>query len=225
MHTLRPCAAGLAGILIVLAAVPDLAGQQVDLSRFQHERHTTFECTECHSTGSPTTVSNRTWCADCHHETTGFGSCQRCHSAAEIAPEPLRQLVTFRLPDNVERKRSLTFNHGRHAGLSCGSCHSGDAALKPEGECAACHEEHHRPRSDCTACHSEPPIGAHETNVHVDLAGCGGAGCHVADGVVYETMLDERNFCVSCHVGEKDHEQPEPCMECHLLEAREASGP
>jgi nitrate reductase cytochrome c-type subunit len=30
-------------------------------------------------------------------------------------------------------------------------------------------------------------------------------------------MLDERNFCVSCHVAELDHEQPDPCVSCHIL--------
>lgn len=211
--------------VILLAWMPPLQAQQADLSRFQHEQHTAFQCAECHSTGNPTSVSNRTWCADCHHVNVGFGSCQRCHTAEEIAPEPLRRLVTFQLPNDVERNRSLTFDHGRHAELSCSSCHTEDASLRVEGRCSSCHEEHHQPGSDCAACHSEPPINAHTTDVHVDLAGCGAAGCHVAEGVEYASMLDERNFCVSCHVGERDHEEPEPCMECHLLGAQEAPRP
>lgn len=213
-------------VLVALALPSASRAQEIsDLSRFQHEVHAAYPCADCHSTGSATTVSNRTWCADCHHVNVGYGQCQRCHAAEEIAPEPLRRLVTFQLPSGVERNRSLTFDHGIHGGVSCSSCHTGDAVLKTQAQCSSCHTDHHKAGSDCLACHSEPPIGAHADDVHVDLAGCGTAGCHVAEGVDYGSMRDERNFCVSCHVGQRDHEQPGACIECHLLNSPETLWP
>jgi hypothetical protein len=213
------------GLVVVAAlALPSSARAQGagELSRFEHEAHVDFPCAECHSSGTATTVSNRTWCADCHHTKVGFEQCQRCHEAEDIAPEPLRRLVTFRLPGEVERNRSLTFDHGTHGGVSCSSCHTGDAALRTQAQCSSCHTDHHKAGSDCLACHSEPPVEAHAEDVHVDLAGCGTAGCHEAAGVDYGAMLDERNFCVSCHVGQRDHERPGACVTCHLLDDSEA---
>lgn len=215
----RACRLWILGWVAALAWTPGAPAQQVaDASRFQHGLHAGFACAECHSTGSATTVSNTSWCADCHHVATGLGQCQRCHTAAEIAPEPLRRLVTFQLPEGAESVRSLTFDHGTHADLSCGTCHADDAALKPAGQCSSCHSDHHGPVRDCTACHSEPPVGVHPETVHVNLDGCGSSGCHVAEGVDYGSMArGDRNFCVSCHVAQSTHEQPEPCRRCHLL--------
>jgi hypothetical protein len=214
-------------VVVAALALPSSARAQGagDLSRFEHEAHADFPCAECHSTGTATTVSNRTWCADCHHVKVGFGECQRCHAAEEIAPRPLRRLVTFQLPGEVERNRSLTFDHGQHGSLSCSSCHTGDAALRTQGQCSSCHTDHHKAGRNCLACHSEPPVGAHAEEVHVDLAGCGTAGCHVAEGIDYGAMLDARNYCISCHVGQRDHEQPGACVECHLLSNPEAQRP
>ncbi|MEE8486800.1 MAG: hypothetical protein V3S56_01430 [Gemmatimonadota bacterium] len=202
----------------VLVHSPDVFGQaSPDLSRFQHEFHATYECAECHSTGAATTVSNRKWCTDCHHVDVGYAQCQRCHTAREIAPEPVRAIVRFRLPPAELRTRSLIFDHNVHGRVGCASCHTGGAALRAEAGCESCHTDHHKAGVDCQACHSEPPVTAHPEEVHLDLAGCGTAGCHVAEGIDYAAMLDERNLCVSCHVAQREHEQPAPCAECHLV--------
>jgi hypothetical protein len=204
--------------LAILLFAPDAYGQAgQNLGRFQHDEHATFQCAECHSSGSATAESNRTWCADCHHVNAGFSQCRQCHTVREIAPAPLRALVSFRLPPAEIRTRSLLFDHTVHAGVGCASCHSEGAQLLAESDCASCHSDHHRPDADCLACHEEPAATAHPAEVHLDLAGCGAAGCHVAEGIDYAIMLGERDLCLSCHAAEREHEQPEPCAECHLM--------
>ena len=204
----------------VASVVPasDAYGQVArNLGRFQHDEHATYQCAECHSTGSPTTISNREWCADCHHVNAAFSQCRQCHTVREIAPEPVRALVNFRLPPAEVRQRSLLFDHVVHGNVGCASCHTGGAALLAQADCASCHTDHHRPEADCLACHEEPAATVHPAEVHLDLAGCGTAGCHVAEGIDYATMLGERNLCLSCHAAQRDHEQPEACAECHLM--------
>lgn len=202
----------------ILMHAPGVYGQaSPDLPRFQHGLHATYECAECHSTGTATTVSNRKWCADCHHVDVGYAKCQRCHTVQEIAPEPVRALVQFKLPPAELRTRSLIFDHNIHGNVGCALCHTGGAELRVQAACESCHTDHHKAGVDCQACHSEPPVTAHPEEVHMDLAGCGTAGCHVAEGIDYAVMLDERNLCVSCHVAQREHEQPEPCAECHLV--------
>lgn len=216
---------GVVSLALTLGVPGSAAAQRVsDGGRFRHEIHAGYECVECHSTGRATTAANSSWCADCHHVNVGYEQCQRCHSAEEISPEPLRRLATFHLPD-AERTRSLTFDHTIHQGLSCSNCHTGGAALKVEASCASCHSDHHKAGSTCTACHAEPPIGAHNEEVHQNLPGCGAAGCHSAPGIDYASMIDERNFCIACHVGQKEHEQPNPCVECHKLGQPESVEP
>lgn len=202
----------------ILVHAPAIRGQaSPDQSRFRHALHATYECAACHSTGAATTVSNRTWCADCHHVNVGYGQCQRCHTAREIAPEPLRVVVRFRLPPAEIRTRSLFFDHNVHGDVGCASCHTGGAELRAQADCGSCHTDHHTAGSDCQACHSEPRVTAHPQEVHLDLAGCGAAGCHTAKGIDYAAMLGDRNLCVSCHVAQREHEQGEPCVKCHIL--------
>lgn len=211
--------------LVMLVATPGGAAAQQgrDPGRFRHEVHASYECSECHSNGRATTTADRSWCADCHHVNVGYEQCQRCHSADEISPEPLRRLATFHLP-GADRTRSLTFDHKIHRDLSCANCHTGGATLRVEASCASCHEDHHRPGSTCTACHAEPPVGAHSEDVHANLSGCAAAGCHTTRDIDYAALLDERNFCVACHVGQREHEAPNPCIECHKLGLPEPVG-
>ena len=212
---------GLAIPVAILTAFPAPARAQDAGApeRFRHEIHAEFPCAECHSTGAETVVSNRTWCADCHHVNVELTQCQRCHATTEIAPEPLRRPVTFLLPGGVERERRLLFDHETHASRSCASCHTRGGGIDSAGECSSCHSDHHRAGSRCLACHREPTPGAHTAEVHLDIAGCGASGCHVAEGVDYASLPDDRNFCLSCHVEQQDHERPNPCAECHLLSA------
>ena len=214
----RPVRIAALALGIFLANTALAFGQVSQASeRFQHEEHATYECAECHSTGSSTVESNRKWCADCHHVEVGYDQCRQCHTVREIAPEPVRAIVRFKLPDTDVRTRSLLFDHNLHGSVGCGACHTGGAELLAESNCENCHTDHHKPGVDCLACHSEPLVTAHPETVHLDLAGCGAAGCHVAEGIDYAVMVDERNLCVSCHVAERDHELPEPCVDCHIM--------
>ena len=206
----------MACMAVMLNPSTVLGQANLDLSRFQHQLHATYQCAECHSTGTATTVSNRKWCADCHHIDVGYEQCQLCHTAREIAPEPVRAMVRFNLPPNEIRTRSLIFDHNVHGNVGCASCHTGGAALRSQADCESCHTDHHKADRECQACHEEPPVTAHAEDVHLDLAGCGSAGCHVAEGIDYAAMLGDRSLCVSCHVAQLEHEQPEPCAECHL---------
>lgn len=186
--------------------------------RFIHEDHGSIVCADCHANGRATSAANGAWCASCHHVEVAVTECERCHDTGELIPEPGRTLVTFNLSVGEPRTRSLTFDHEPHGDLGCGECHSGGAELVILRDCASCHIEHHQAGSRCTACHSEPPVTAHPEEVHLDLAGCGAAGCHVSEGLDYAAMADPRNLCLSCHFAQIDHEPGPPCAECHIPE-------
>lgn len=197
--------------------VPLAAQTGADTGRFQHEIHAAYACTECHSTGRPTTSANRSWCAECHHQDVGYNQCQQCHTTEEIAPEPVRALVTFHLSVGPSVTRSLVFDHNRHSPLGCESCHADGSRVRAQVDCTECHVDHHQRGRECTACHAEPRVTAHPESVHLDLAGCGQSGCHVSEGIDFDTLPDERNLCVSCHVGQREHEAPQACVRCHIV--------
>ena len=211
-----PAATALAAMALAVL-VPAAAGQSMP-GRFQHEAHTSVACGDCHANGRATAATNGSWCATCHHVDVAFTQCERCHDTDDLLPEPARTLVTFDLSVGEPRTRSLVFDHGPHLELGCGDCHSGGSTLTVERECASCHVEHHRAGSRCTACHAEPVVTAHPEEVHLDLDGCGTAGCHRSEGLDYAAMADERNLCLSCHPAEIDHEVGQPCAECHILD-------
>lgn len=216
----------LAGALLascagMLAPRPGHAVQGVASTegRFRHQSHGGFDCVECHANRRATTTANGEWCADCHHLSAGVSECVRCHEPGSIASIPFRALVEFRLSVGEPRVRSLGFDHGRHADLGCAECHSGGARFGVRRDCAACHVAHHEPERDCTACHAEPPVGAHSVEVHLDLSGCGSAGCHRVEGLDYAALRDSRDFCLACHPAQMEHEPQEPsCVGCHVFE-------
>lgn len=215
---MRPRVAPLVAALLTCAVLaPALDAQQAaGTSRFRHELHASYPCAECHSTGRATSPSNRSWCAECHHRNVGYDQCQRCHTVEEIAPEPVRALVTFHLSVGPTVTRSITFDHDRHAPLGCGSCHSTGGAAAVRTPCTSCHTDHHQRGRTCTACHAEPPVTAHPESVHLNLTGCGQAGCHASEGIDFATLPDDRNLCLACHPAQTDHEAPQPCARCHI---------
>ncbi len=206
-----------AGLLLGLGLAAFSVVEPAEAQRFRHESHAAVACNDCHANGLRTSPTNSGWCAACHHESASVATCGRCHDVDRLIPEPARRLVTFRLSVGEPRTRSLTFDHEPHRTLGCASCHTGGAALRVERECTSCHVEHHGAGARCVACHAEPPVTAHPAEVHLELAGCGAAGCHVSEGLDYAAMADERNLCLSCHVAQVEHEVPRPCAECHIL--------
>lgn len=217
MSRQRPFRALRAALLAGLLLAPAASAQPASTAgRFRHELHRSFPCAECHATGMATSASNRSWCAGCHHRNVSYDQCQRCHATEDIAPAPVRELVTFQRSVGGTVTRSITFEHRRHERLGCGSCHAGGAAARPGTTCLECHADHHQPGRDCNACHAEPPVTAHTESVHLDLAGCGQSGCHVSTGIDFAALPDERNLCLACHPAQRAHEAPAPCARCHL---------
>ncbi len=202
------------GLLTAVTAAP-LAAQGGQ--RFNHEQHATFDCAECHRTGQATVATNADWCAGCHHVSATMGECSRCHNPSALTPAPLRALVPFRLSVGEPRTRSITFDHVVHGDLECADCHTGGATLAVRRGCASCHVDHHAPERECIACHAQPPEGAHVTEVHLELAGCGSAGCHAVEGIDFEALRERPAMCLSCHHAQREHEVGEPCLRCHLL--------
>lgn len=202
-------------VLAALAGAVQAQGVR-ETDRFRHEIHLAYPCVECHSTGRATSTANRSWCAECHHQNVAYDQCQRCHSTEEIAPEPIRALVTFDLSVRPSVTRSITFDHARHADLGCGRCHTTGAAVALRAGCTDCHVDHHQRGRVCTACHAEPPVTAHPETVHLDLTGCGASGCHGSEGIDFASLPDERNLCLVCHPAQREHEAPQPCARCHI---------
>jgi hypothetical protein len=66
------------------------------------------------------------------------------------------------------------FNHAKHTGVSCVSCHaqatrsreSSDIMLPNQASCAGCHNPKGSARNDCAECHTfhHQPVGKFELN-------------------------------------------------------------
>lgn len=185
---------------------------------FRHRDHRQVECTACHSSERRhgEVVIGAADCFSCHHSAANLeAGCQGCH-----APEgpPARRTAVRELQLGVwsaARTRRLPFDHADHREVACMDCHR-PPTMAAARECAECHQEHHRPTADCAACHAEPAGDAHTAAVH--LEGCGGAGCHAPmAGIEYGALERTRDFCLSCHQDQRDHEPGERCVRCHLL--------
>lgn len=214
-------AALVAGVL----APGGLAGQQPGAGRFDHARHASLACTECHDNGRATSTADRSWCAACHHVSVTIAECDRCHDTSQITPEPRRQLVTFDRAVAPPVTRSIAFDHGIHTGLACSECHTGGGpGMQANTDCTECHSRHHQPDADCTSCHAEPPVTAHAPEMHQNLAGCGAAGCHEGRGIDFAALSGQRNLCLACHVAQKDHEPGQQCQQCHILGSGDGGG-
>lgn len=183
---------------------------------FRHAQHNTVGCTACHDTAAShgaVTVRTPADCAACHHTPRAAADCVDCHTARETAgvrEVPIRMaLDAWPSP----RTRALPFDHARHESIACAECHTEGLDLAVGRGCADCHDEHHSPRLDCMACHATPPADAHTREVHT--TGCAGSGCHT--GTAYAEMGRTRNFCLSCHQDQTDHQPGEGCADCHAV--------
>lgn len=220
-HPARSIVRQAATLVVVFAccSVPGAArAQDVASGAFEHTRHASLSCDDCHGNARATSTVDRSWCADCHHESVRITECTRCHVTSEVTPEPRRTLLTFNLEVAAAKTRSVVFDHARHDELACSDCHAGGGpGMEAQTECTDCHERHHQPAVTCSSCHAEPLVTAHAPEMHLDLAGCGGAGCHAAEGIDYERLSGERTLCLACHVAQEDHERGSECLECHIM--------
>lgn len=193
-----------------------------DTARFEHARHDALSCTTCHSTraGHGDLKSSAKDCQGCHHGNTAIGrKCSSCHTTAEIAA-PIPRRVTFALTVwPASRARDQTFDHARHPGIECGTCHTMSRQQAVQRDCASCHSEHHTAERNCASCHP-PSRETHTRAVHA--TGCATSGCHDRErGAPVDPV---RETCLACHNEQRTHKPDRECAPCHLSAWSQAAG-
>ncbi len=192
------------------AALPD---------SFSHDRHKQLACLTCHVSRSGhgrLTFAPPRGCQICHHQAPATSDCATCHVATELA-RPLPVTVRVAVAGTPPASRSATFEHARHAGLKCVTCHTVPVTLAPvpaAASCAACHDGHHDAGRSCAACHDgvgaavraahAPPVEAH--------LGC--ASCHAP--AIVARLTPDRLLCLTCHPSQGAHQPTRECSVCHL---------
>ena len=185
--------------------------QQPD-TLFEHSRHQSVACLDCHSMspsrrGSKITAPDG--CLGCHHGPAQRATCTTCHAAG---PAPLRTVpVSFRISARRDAlTRELSFAHTRHRSVECARCHANDVerTVAP-ATCNGCHADHHAPARDCASCHPTARAG-HDRGVH---EGC--AACHTDARVA--ALASSRTLCLSCHLEQRNHHPEGDCAACHAV--------
>ena len=191
--------------------------------RFDHARHTQVDCLACHSMDEShgrITVTSFRDCRECHHTGSTVQPCTRCHEASDAPGRAYEVRRAFRPSVGAAENRTLPFDHGQHADVSCETCHREGLALSAARvNCSACHDEHHDAGNDCMACHQRPASTAHTRTSHLT---CEGAGCHAPAPIAASDRT--RTLCLACHQDMTDHQPGRTCVNCHALPpARSAS--
>jgi hypothetical protein len=184
---------------------------------FRHQDHERVDCLSCHTVDpvhGEVRVRTLSDCRSCHHRSPLASDCARCHSAADAPAATLNVRRVLQLSVGAPPARELPFDHARHAGVTCASCHTQGAELSAAAvACASCHVEHHAPEARCATCHlPKPETPPHPLEVHV---GCSGSGCH--QDLPFEGVPRTRNLCLACHAQQEDHKPGQVCTTCHLL--------
>lgn len=177
-----------------------------------HVTHPGAECVACHTRPAAfESLAERSAreCASCHHAREER-SCRSCHESDDIGARPVLATVHTAGGERV-RVRSLTFAHALHVSVDCRSCHDDPVTRSFTGDCATCHEQHHRPDSQCTTCHESTTTPVHTSAVH---SGCAGGGCH-GDATVL-ALAPTRNVCITCHEAQVSHKPGRECASCHV---------
>jgi|GEM_PF-144495 c(7)-type cytochrome triheme protein len=182
--------------------VPDNA----DYSKFQHTSayHARLPCALCHrrESNSPAPAmpggNAHLPCAGCHVKQLNDSSsaiCSNCHSnppAATLKPFP--KLRSFR----------MTFDHSRHVGINCASCHRpsrGGVALSiPVGINA---------HTTCFQCHKAEAKAGNR-----DISSCG--VCHQV-GPYVRTGQMTRAFSVGFSHAQHNRDEGLGCNDCHRV--------
>jgi hypothetical protein len=179
---------------------------------FQHSRHASIACTDCHGTtgthgGFKFTVST-SGCMNCHHGPQQRAACSTCHAVQSIAEAsvPTKFVISVRR-DPVTRP--LPFAHARHSAIACTRCHANDLKRSPTADCASCHADHHSAERDCASCHPTARAG-HDRSAH---AGC--EHCHTDTRVA--AIQTTRLVCLACHAAQRNHYPAGDCATCHAL--------
>ena len=179
---------------------------------FQHSRHKSLKCIECHATGvthGAVKVAAPAGCLGCHHAPEQKATCATCHAGGP--PDAKAVPVAFKIsarPDVVTR--AVRFEHSRHASVACARCHGGDVKRTvAAATCNGCHADHHTAARDCATCHTTARAG-HDRLVH---EGC--AGCHTDSQV--QALVASRSLCLTCHQEQRNHHADADCATCHAV--------
>lgn len=185
-------------------------------STFQHARHSSVACADCHgptgSSGGLKFASNNTGCVACHHGAQQRAQCTTCHATGALDQRALP--VTFAISARRDPvTRPLVFAHARHTALACARCHANDTKRTPTATCTSCHADHHTAASDCASCHTTARAG-HDRTAH---EGC--AHCHTDARVA--ALQASRPVCLACHQEQRNHYPTGDCATCHALAGRD----
>jgi hypothetical protein len=182
-------------------------------------KHVTTKCEACHKTTdykkTPTT------CYACHqandnHRGQEGKACADCHDEKAWKPAPGfdHGLVRFPLL-------------GKHAKVTCKSCHA-DAQFKNAGKtCNACHAKDDKHKKtlgvECEQCHNARSWTAwnfdHDKRTHFPLdgkhVGVACSACHVRPA---EGRVVASSQCVACHTRDDVHHGSfgRACQQCHV---------
>ncbi|HSJ13960.1 MAG TPA: hypothetical protein VK939_06070, partial [Longimicrobiales bacterium] len=196
--------------------------------RFRHAEHNAVKCASCHEHGryhGDPTVKSVAECRSCHHAKPASANCLGCHDRSAIAATrtTVKTRLAIRIGDLRRPERELPFDHARHLGEACTTCHTEGLHLGATApNCSGCHEQHHRPDAQCTTCHEPPAAVAHDRRAHL---GCGGIGCHEGAITTVDVASQPRNFCLSCHQDRAEHRPEGTCGECHKLPSPRRADP
>jgi len=172
---------------------------------FQHGSagHTKQLCIACHAAvvheGAPgvtaPSANSMPSCFTCHPD--GTKNCSYCHKPPHADRGPCQNchnLGAWTGGKNFAHPQPLV---GKHAQISCQTCHRQSTAVKPDG-CINCHGDQHNGLKNCDACHNLaawiPSTYQHPQE-----------GPHVPNG-------DEKLQCNACHLS--GFGQPASCP-CH----------
>jgi hypothetical protein len=192
-----------------------------NLSNFQlHGKHTEQMCVACHVEEQPYHAAE-TECNACHAEDDrhhgNLGSaCADCHTETAW--------TDVRFDHELTAEYALT---GKHAAITCESCHVGEVYEKTPNTCVGCHAEDDSHAgnngSECQQCHTTRDwkqvsfdhfarTGFALRGGHNDLT-C--ESCHEGNKAEQNTPTE----CVACHRENDPHKgvNGEMCQDCHRV--------
>lgn len=222
-----------------------------DLSNAHSNLEGMSNCSKCHTSGDEVQNSK---CLSCHSEITSLVNsgrglhareargkqCYACHSEHHGRSY---KLINF-VQKNFDHARAGYVLQGKHAKISCASCHqakfikgpaakrAGRTFLGLEQNCLSCHSDFHQGTlgNTCTNCHNQndftPASGFNHATAAFNLTGahlrvvC--AKCHLSttrNGKPF-TVFKGVQFasCLNCHKDVHNGKFGNKCTDCHTTD-------